>query len=169
MKKANFFNFLLPLFGGLMFIVCCDKAPEYPVEPKIEFVSLSKNTFQPNFSPDIDTTAVEDSILVTIKFQDGDGDLGNDDGPTVALTNPNLPINDTNPQLFDIEAFPQNGVGKAITGEMTIKIKGLCCTLGCNEPTQPSPEQIPFKLYITDRADHRSNEIVLPSISVPCK
>ena len=78
-------------------------------------------------------------------------------------------INDTNPQLFDIEAFPQNGVGKAITGEMTIKIKGLCCTLGCNEPTQPSPEQIPFKLYITDRADHRSNEIVLPSISVPCK
>jgi hypothetical protein len=168
MKKTNFFKIMLPLLSGLMFIICCDKAPEYPVEPKIEFVSLSKNTFQPNFS--IDTSVVEDFILATIKFQDGDGDLGDDGTPTVALTNVNLPINDTNPQFFEIkEQFPQNGVGKAITGEMTIKIKGLCCTFGCNEPTQPSPELVPHKLYIIDRAGHKSNEILLPSISVPCK
>jgi hypothetical protein len=169
MKKNNFIWLsIFTISLSALFFACNEKAPEYPVEPKIEFLRLSKSTFNAVRGANVPTP--EDSILVTIKFEDGDGDLGTEDKKdyTLAYTDPRYPIGDGNPTTFTINTFPQNGVGKAISGEITAKIKGLCCTLGCDNTEQPPTELVPFKLFIKDRAGHKSNEIVLPLITIPC-
>lgn len=137
-------------------------APEYPETPAIEFLSMSKNT--------LDFRIDKDSILVTIKFQDGDGDLGTNDRNdyVVGITHPNFPLSSSNPRLLSILPFPQTGVAKAISGEITFKMQGECCTLGCSDPAQPPQELIPFKIHIKDRAGNKSNEIILPQVIIPC-
>ncbi|HYF66883.1 MAG TPA: hypothetical protein VD884_02050 [Ohtaekwangia sp.] len=63
------------LFGCLSLVAeSCFNPPEFPVEPKIEFVDWYFKD-----SPDISD---DDTLFVVVSFQDGDGDLGlaSDDG-----------------------------------------------------------------------------------------
>lgn len=55
----------LPILA-LFTLIGCFEEPEYANEPAIEFVSIRARTIN----------SVEDSIAITISFQDGDGDLG---------------------------------------------------------------------------------------------
>ncbi|MBX9851716.1 MAG: hypothetical protein K2X86_08155 [Cytophagaceae bacterium] len=67
MRKESVFSFLLS-FVVLLFLNSCEKAPSYPETPGIEFKELQ------NYSSS--NPVNEDSIVVTINFKDGDGDLG---------------------------------------------------------------------------------------------
>lgn len=61
-------NFLsVSKFIGLILLLCsaCYKAPEFPVEPSISFNEVQ-----------FYETPSEDSLVLTINFQDGDGNLG---------------------------------------------------------------------------------------------
>ncbi len=51
---------------GLLFFAGCDRSPVFPVEPTIEFLDI-----QPR-----EARHLKDSIVVSFRFQDGDGDLG---------------------------------------------------------------------------------------------
>jgi hypothetical protein len=53
-------------------ISACFNPPEFPIEPQIEFVSIQYKEYGTGF----DTQA--DSLILTISFKDGDGDLGLD-------------------------------------------------------------------------------------------
>ena len=61
------YSFLILII--IFFVASCVKPPDYPIEPRIEFVSMNANTFD-----ELD----EDSLSVVIYFEDGDGDLGSD-------------------------------------------------------------------------------------------
>src|SRR6187402_1851314 len=50
----------------------CLEAPNFPDEPYIEFLSISKDSLQQGIFQ-------EDSLMVTFRFEDGDGDLGRTD------------------------------------------------------------------------------------------
>ena len=50
----------------------CLEAPNYPDEPFIEFLSLSKDTMDQGVFQ-------EDSLIVRFRFEDGDGDIGRTD------------------------------------------------------------------------------------------
>jgi len=58
--------FLFISFG----ISACFNPPEYPVQPQIEFESVEYREFGTGFD------AIFDSLILKIRFQDGDGDLG---------------------------------------------------------------------------------------------
>jgi|GEM_PF-242500 len=74
-------SFRLPLaFGGLALLAgglsSCLKAPEYPVTPSISFNSIRVSRYTPANRGE----QPQDTIAITINYQDGDGDLGlNDD------------------------------------------------------------------------------------------
>ncbi|MBL7871643.1 MAG: hypothetical protein JNM78_08540 [Cyclobacteriaceae bacterium] len=63
-------------FGLFLFIAwtlcACFTPPEYPIQPQIEFESVVYREYGTGF----DSNA--DSLILTIKFKDGDGDLGLD-------------------------------------------------------------------------------------------
>jgi len=55
---------ILPLM--VLMVGACDNQPVFPVEPQVAFLDI-----QPR-----EVVQLEDSIVVTFSFQDGDGDLG---------------------------------------------------------------------------------------------
>lgn len=72
-KKYNLF-WVLPLV--FLAASSCYRAPEFPIEPTISFNSIKFYDVvkQPNSDPRLGPP--KDSLVITINFQDGDGDLG---------------------------------------------------------------------------------------------
>jgi hypothetical protein len=62
MMRNTFFFLALLAFG----FVACNDDPVFPAEPQIEFVDIQPRVVK----------SLRDSIVITIRFQDGDGDLG---------------------------------------------------------------------------------------------
>jgi hypothetical protein len=65
--KKTIYSLLLLLLS--LFFLECKKAPNYPKEPSIQFDHLRVIN---------DTIHFVDSVSIYIKFQDGEGDIGND-------------------------------------------------------------------------------------------
>ncbi|HXA00724.1 MAG TPA: hypothetical protein VNW99_01980 [Cytophagaceae bacterium] len=55
----------------MLTISACQKVPEYPVTPQIEFAKISRYVVSNPFS-----SVPIDSIIITVNFKDGNGDLG---------------------------------------------------------------------------------------------
>jgi hypothetical protein len=65
-------RFICLLFSALILTIsACQKVPEYPAAPQIEFAKV--NRYLVNNSLFL---AQIDSIIITVNFKDGDGDLG---------------------------------------------------------------------------------------------
>ncbi|MCO6461663.1 MAG: hypothetical protein J5I59_09680 [Saprospiraceae bacterium] len=151
---------------GLIFSVnwSCLKAPEYPDEPVIDFISLSKNVVkQSQFN--------QDSTYITFSFTDGDGDLGDNDSVNIFLTDQRTKIN---PTLFKIPFLSQNAGAKGISGEIKLRVYSECCIYPNGEtPCYPSTtyptDTLVYSIYIKDRAGHKSNIIYTPPIILLCQ
>ena len=61
-QSALVLGFLVTAYG-------CNKPPEYPIEPKIEFKDIESY-------PVFTQGAKKDSLIIVTRFEDGDGDLG---------------------------------------------------------------------------------------------
>ncbi len=145
----------------------CLNVPDYPDTPHIEFLSISKDTLQQgNF--------MEDSIVVRFSFQDGDGDIGREDQ---AASN-NVFFKDlrtgTIDNTFGIPAIPQEGAANGVEGEVRIVLFSTCClyTDTLYYPCDPHPtilyDTLQYEIYITDQAEHKSNEILTTPIILRC-
>ena len=64
--------FLLPLFP-ILIVFSCRKPPDYSDIPKIDYLSISTEQIF-----DEDNLAFVDSVSISIRFEDGNGDLGLD-------------------------------------------------------------------------------------------
>lgn len=63
-------NYLLLSAAALTILALgCVQPPDYPIEPVIEYVGLTKNTM-------LQGKTGEDETYITISFTDGDGDIG---------------------------------------------------------------------------------------------
>jgi hypothetical protein len=163
---------LTPALGGALVLMAavwyaCVKPPDYPKEPVIAFKSVSKNSLRqiardPN-----------ESLMVTLTFTDGDGDLGFQD------TTASLFITDGRSGFkklpYSIPYVEQQGTGNGISGEITIRIPAECCTdtlngirVACRE-VRKSFDTFFYRIAIKDRAGNLSNEIRTPSIQLRCQ
>ena len=132
----------LLLFFGTIWASCLTP-PEYSDVPRIEFASMLKDTVIQSV----------DSNVITIKFEDGDGDIGSDENANVFLTDITLP----RVQTFKIPIIPPQGIGNGISGKVDIVIEpgSMCCDstkINCvPEPGAPMETTI-YTMYIEDRA-----------------
>ncbi len=130
----------------------CVKPPEYPVEPRIEFVEVNKVSFV-EFDPD--------SLRVTIYFEDGDGDIGGEDVDSL-----NLFWEDSRVPGFRIGAkipyIELQGNHKAISGNI-FAVRGIS---QCINPVEV--DTFYYTIQIRDRAGNWSNEIRTPNLSLIC-
>lgn len=157
---------LFCLFADLFFQQCASR-PDYPDEPLIEFVSLSKNLMK-------QSALGADSIQVSFSFTDGDGDLGDDSGE------PNIFIVDSRDGFskpsYRIPRIEQQGAGNGISGVITLVLPTTCCihvnasndTTACQYVPVPM-DTLTYLISITDRAGHESNRIETPPIGLICK
>lgn len=152
-------------FSVLSFQACVNP-PDYPIEPVLTFKSLSKNEMKQGLPRN-------DSIEAVLGFTDGDGDLGNakDGEDTYAIIFD--PRDNVEVQPFKVPYVAPQGKGKGINGEMTLRIYRTCCKYpDGSEPCLPSAtykmDTLHYKVWIFDRAGHKSNELELPAIFLDC-
>lgn len=139
---------------SLVFILSgCVKPPEYAVEPFIEFVSVDKTSFS-EVSGDL-------SMVLTIYFEDGDGDIGGgvDDSLNMFWEDSRVPGYYI---PFKIPFVELQGNHDDISGNIYVT-----WTNGCIDFAAES-ESFHYTIYITDRAGHTSNTIQTPELSVIC-
>jgi hypothetical protein len=145
-------------------IAGCLSPPEYSVEPYIEFMGMSRDIMvQDQFNTD--------SILIKIYFEDGDGDLGNEDGEF------DLYLTDTRdnfmPPGYRLPKVPELGASNGISGEISFVLFTTCCFFpDGQDPCTPSltypVDTVTYLIYIRDRAGHQSNIIETPPIRLLC-
>lgn len=161
---------MVTLLGG------CYSKPDFSKVPNISFVAIQKFTIINAI-----TTAKSDSLIITLKFQDGDGDLGLDQGDTLGLFrngqlyyfnykvsvlvkngsvfNP-LPL--PNPSFTYDARFPRledRGRKNPLEGTLTRNINFSQSSFAANTILK-------FKIKIYDRASNLSNEIETSEITV---
>ncbi|MCC6280482.1 MAG: hypothetical protein IT262_07780 [Saprospiraceae bacterium] len=167
--------------NGLLGILClaafaavtaqfCVKPPDYPIEPVIEFKSVSKSVMrQRGLAPNN-----PDSILVTFSYTDGDGDLGYPDSdPTTSIF-----FKDGRDQFGSERKLPYvdpQGAGNGISGEISVMLPSTCCidTTGdiptACQSVSITTDTLVYLITIRDRAGHVSNEIKTSPIVLICK
>ncbi len=161
MKSQNIFAIASLVCAS--FIFGCVTPPEYPKEPFIEFISLSKDTMLRGISVD--------QAFVTFSFTDGDGDIGSRDSLDLYLTD----NRDGTVLRNRIPFVPELGSTNGIKGEITVKINSTCCIFpdpflnGCEDVLPSFPyDQVRYSIYITDRAKNKSNVLEVDPIFVRC-
>ncbi|MGK0387728.1 MAG: hypothetical protein ACI94Y_000454 [Maribacter sp.] len=144
----------------------CADPPDYPNEPVLEFLTMSKNFMQ--------QAAIEgDSMTITFSFTDGDGNLGSN------LTTESI----LDVFLYDkrdgflanqyrIPFIPQQGVGNGISGEITVIAYSSCCITEAFPPCFVTPsvptDTLIYQIQIMDRDSNFSNIIESDPIILGC-
>ncbi|MEL6862852.1 MAG: hypothetical protein AAFP19_00475 [Bacteroidota bacterium] len=165
MKALKYLSVLL-LGLSLSF---CTKPPDYPAEPIIEFISISRDT--------VVQKTINDVVFVTIGFTDGDGNLiANDTTHSVFVRDPRAD-NDFAVKPFGIPEIPEQGANNGISGEITLRIDeagGFCCYYENGQfPCQPSTLQpvdtLIFEIQMEDKDGNKSNIIETAPIFIFCQ
>lgn len=171
MRSSIFFICLILCFG----LYSCIKAPEYPIEPHIEFKSFSN-----------DYILTEQLDTITFSFTDGDGDISTVDqlpdsvfkqncdrlkaGDSSDLRNTAFNVFLITNSTLCIDAFrtgnvTSTGKYKGISGDIQViqRISSGKCVgpkVGCPDDT------IVYTILLKDKAGHFSNFIQTPPLRV---
>ena len=167
MKKSIFFLLGLVIFGVIASLSGCYKEPVFDVTPSISFKDIRKEIVINQFNG----TKI-DSIIISIGFQDGDGDLGYNDAEikkaTADLNNPNF---NYVAKLFEqkkgkftelnILGVPTSGFFQRLkVSDKLSPIEGsLDYYLTFPQAFTPKKDTIKLQIYIKDRAGHTSNTV----------
>jgi len=151
----------------LILITACSTPPDYPLEPTIEFVSMSKMSMaQANIRSD------NDSLLLTLSFTDGDGDIGSEQGDSSVVNYIDLRQNIEQVPLR-IPFVGLQGVGQGISGEIIAILPTTTCLFEDGRfPGTVAPgetDEVVYEMWIVDRAGNESNRIELPTITLRCE
>jgi len=171
LKKMKVIQFLL-FASSVFFLVNCATPPDFPIEPQIEFIRLSKDTM-------LNGTGQNDTIEIIFSFTDGDGDIGFPQGDNVPknLLLINRETEDTLVDKFTIPNIPENGSSNGIRGEITVQLFQQCCDFEigsgylCGAPNSEAPEpfdQLLMDIIIIDQAGHVSNQIQATPLTLIC-
>ena len=154
MKNILFLGILLTTI-----IYGCIEPPDYPVEPVIEFVEMTRTSVVGQTIPE-DPNRALDTLYITFAFTDGDGDLGGGDSSNVFLRDSRL---GNAGESYFVDDIPDAGVTNGISGEMTVMIPEIFCF-----PNSQPRDTLIYTIQIIDRAGNLSNEIQTPPIELIC-
>ena len=154
-------GFLLSLFAFTV-LSGCIKPDDFPDEPRIVSVAVSKTTIQ----------QLEESFIISIEFEDGDGDLGYpDDDPqsSIFAIDSRTGFEDA----FILTDISPDGNVKSISGSIDVTIISECCIpisgIACDPSADYNPtDEVSYEVYIVDRAGNESNRVQTPAISIVC-
>ena len=131
----------------MMLFSCKKDKIEYDINPKIEFISITP-----------DPVVEYQPLLITFKYTDGDGDLGenNANAKNLFVTDNRIGIT----YNYRIQQLAPDNETIPITGNLEAKIENAVITNGT------STQSVNFSLYVIDRAGHQSNIITTPGVTI---
>ena len=132
---------------AIVLLFSCEKEQVISDTPIIEFKSISPTNVQ-EYS----------DIIITISYSDGNGDLG-ENNPDIH----NLFVEDNRNGIvyqFRIPHLAPDNNSIAIEGDFNITINGSGIT------NESSSQQVNYSIYVTDRAENKSNTITTSFITI---
>ena len=164
---------ILYLLTILLTFYSCSTKPEFPKEPYIEFVSLSKTHINET-----------DTLWVNLTFQDGDGNLGKDvslnancnsscefESDTSCFNDPFygaflIDMRDSCFVQHDLPDFEPSGNAKAVSGKLLLNIPPVFCKNGgCSSCTT---DTLVYKIIVRDVEGNWSNVVFTDTIFIDC-
>lgn len=146
----------------------CYKEPEFSATPQIEFESIGKQVRIDQFSG-----ANKDSVVIAVKFQDGDGDLGLNNEEVAAAQEAgdyNYVVRifrKTRGQFVEFQPFiPYSGFFFRLKNDDKIgPIEGtLRYSIDFPHPFTPKRDSVQFQITLKDRAGNFSNTVETETI-----
>jgi hypothetical protein len=142
---------------GMSLWSACDCSPLFPVEPELEFVNISP----------LEVQELQDSIVITLRFRDGDGDIRSQDSTQEQFSN--LEVKDLRPTLADSVAkifykFPEystNTCNPSIQGIIRIEVSPTLIF-----PRNLQTQKTAFSVRLRDAAGNWSNTTETDSITI---
>ncbi len=168
-----FFKKIFFIFFIASLLIACLNKPDFPDEPKIEFVSLSK-THVNEF----------DTLWATVNFEDGDGNLGKNislsancktncefTSDSSCFLDPFygaflIDMRDSCFVFHDLPDFEPDGNIKAVSGELRLNIPPVYCKL--NDCPTCTEDTLVYKIIVRDASLNWSNEIFTDTIFITC-
>ncbi len=160
----RFYNHLFKITISVclvMFFYACIKKTTYNTVPEIEYRSFSPNT--------------DESAEISIKFKDGDGDIGTTTNDTTKNLWVNYYYKDTITQkyiafcyacgtdslktAYVVKQTEGSYQGKPISGELSVKLQQY--------RHSKKIKNIKYVIYLYDKAGNKSNVITTPELVVP--
>lgn len=149
MKKTCLLTYPIILLGLIFLMPSCKKEIEkWSNTPEISFESISPTSMQEYSEP----------IIIKIKYQDGDGDLGENNTDL-----PNTFVTDLRNQIvypFRTRQLAPNNTSVPITGILEIEIPTTWILNNSNQ------ESVQYSVYMVDRAGNVSNTITTSSVQL---
>ncbi|MFZ7115606.1 MAG: hypothetical protein ACO1G9_09535 [Bacteroidota bacterium] len=143
------FNKLILLLVVIMISSSCKKEEiEFDPTPKIEFIGISP----------VVANEYTDSVTVTIKYNDGDGDLGEN-----ATGVKNCFVTDNRIGItyeYRVKQLAPDDASIPIEGNLNIQLGGQGIT------DNSTYQSVSYTIYLKDRAGHQSNSITTSSITI---
>ncbi len=178
MKPSSFRSLLLSVVLVAVSATGCYKDPDFSTTPAILFNSVTKFTVADPFSG---TTAKRDSVVITLDFKDGDGDLGE---PVEGRIDPKY----TDWGNYELKTFRRlaNGSFEEVILAANAKLFFPELLKGSKKNNRRSPIEglldyavyfpyskrstlnvVKFKIRVRDRSLNNSNVIESDTISIP--
>lgn len=163
LKSVYIIQYLIYL---IFLIPACTDKNNISVIPSIKLIGLSKDTIKQG---DLN----QDSLFISISFEDGDGDLGWGS----ASSEKDIFLIDKRTGLvsdqFKIPDIPDAN-GEAISGILDVRVYTTCCLFTNNIPPCSSPVEFPtntirYEIYVKDRSGNESNRLVTNVVTLMCK
>ncbi len=159
------------LFLIMTSLIACVQPPDYPDEPRIEYVGVNTRVIRQG-----SRTAVLDTLKVTFSFTDGDGDLGEEgDARNIFIYDSRYPNDTIN--YGNLLPISEKGSNNGVSGEITFMLPNrptnICCIFPDRRRCEVDPrfpqDTFSFLLQIRDRAGHMSNLIRTETITILCQ
>lgn len=156
-RKILSFLLIIAILG----MISCKKN-NYPDEPVLEFKAQSKSSMKQNG---------QDSMLITIAYTDGDGDIGSDSIDNVFL------IDKRNEQILATYRFPNDSdveAGKYRKGELQLIVYSGCCIyndtsyVACYPNANQPSDTMRYLIEVKDRSGKTSNRIESEDLFLEC-
>lgn len=127
---------------------CKKDEPVYSTTPEIGVVSISPSTVK----------EFQDQVTIVISYQDGDGDLGenNPDVSNLFLTDNRIGVT----YEYRIPQLSPDNSDLIIKGNLNVVLKNTGITNGASSQT------VNYSLYVVDRAGNKSNTVTTSDVMV---
>ncbi len=140
---------LLPLLLIALLTACKKDENEFSDIPEIEFVSITPSVVD----------QFTDPVTITLRYKDGDGDLGENDtdARNCFITDNRIGIE----YEYRIRQLAPEGASIPIQGTLDVQLGGQGIT-----DTAATTQSTTFTVVVRDRAGHQSNAVTTGSITI---
>jgi hypothetical protein len=146
------FKYAILMFTGILMVsligACKKDKLVYDEVPEINLISIEPTTVK----------QFQDTLVITIEYKDGDGDLGYEHPDSLSLSVLDARLNA--PDFYFVKPLAPLGSTIAIQGELRFKLRSAFILGAGNQETTS------YTVKLKDRKGNWSNEVVTPKVTI---